>query len=919
MTQANPSFTTNTDPSQNIIDRYPQPLDAIFLPKTVAVIGAKDTIGSVGRTIMGNLIAGSFGGKIYPVNPKRDTVFGLKAYPTIADVPEQVDLAIIVTPAPTVPGIIDECVAAKVKSTIIISAGFKELGAPGLALEEQILASARHGNMPIIGPNCLGVMNPVYGLNATFAKGMALPGNLAFISQSGAMCTAVLDWSLEERIGFSAFVSIGSMADVDWGDLIDYLGGDPKTQSILIYMETIGDPRAFLSAAREIALEKPIIVIKAGRSPAAAKAAASHTGSLAGSDEVFDCALERAGVLRVNSISDLFSMASLLARQPRPKGPRLTIITNAGGPAVLATDATVLNGAELAKLAPETVEALNTFLPPAWSHSNPVDILGDASPERYMKTLQVVAEDPNTDGILMVLSPQDMTDALGTAECLRPYAHLKNKPLIASWMGGATVKKGIEMLNQAQIPTFEYPDDAARAFATMWRYSQELHSLYESPGKGSSTAEGSKQQKQVHQLLENIRKSGRTLLDEYEAKQLLALYGIPIVETLVATNVEEALKCARQLRYPLVVKLYSKTITHKSDVGGVKLNLNSEQEVAKAFEEIQSSVSRLVGPEHFQGVTVQRMVKKDEGYELILGSSIDEQFGPVLLFGTGGQLVEVFKDRALALPPLNRNLASLLMQKTKIYEALHGVRGRKSVDMPALEQLLVNFSQLIVENPWIKECDINPLLVSANEMVALDARIVLHDLDIPEEELPKLAIRPYPHAYILPWKLKNGEPVTLRPIRPEDEAQVIAFHKELSENSVRQRYFEFLSLDERVTHERLIRICFTDYDREFAIVAEVKDPVNGEPRIIGAARLSRIPGTTNAQFKMIISDAYHRMGLGTGLLQHLITIARKENITSIDGKILSENEGMIKICTKLGFRCRKTNGGTFTHAQLTLV
>lgn len=910
------NFSSHTDPSQNFIDRYPQPLDAIFLPKTIAVIGAKDNVGSVGRTIMSNLLSSHFKGKVYPVNPNRSTVFDLQAYPHISNIPDQIDLAIIVTPAATVPKIVADCVAAKVKSAIIISAGFKELGAPGLALEQEIIAIARKGNMPIIGPNCLGVMNPIYGLNATFAKGMALPGNLAFISQSGAMCTAVLDWSLEERVGFSAFVSIGSMADVDWGDLIDYLGGDPNTQSILIYMETIGNPRSFLSAAREIALEKPIIVIKGGRSPAAAKAAASHTGSLAGSDEVFDSALERAGVLRVNSIADLFSMASLLGRQPRPKGPKLAIITNAGGPAVLATDATVLNGAELAKLTPETLGALNQFLPSAWSHSNPVDILGDASPETYMKTLDIVSKDPGTDGILVILSPQDMTDALGTAESLMPYGSLKSKPLLASWMGGATVRKGIEILNQAHIPTFEYPDDAARAFSAMWRYNHELRSLYETPKKTQSSQMASQPQKEVHLLLEKIRQSGRVLLDEFEAKQVLSLYGIPIVETLIAKTAAEAVACADQLKYPLVLKLYSQTITHKSDVGGVKLNLRNENDVIQAFNDIQASVSSLVGAQHFQGVTVQRMIHRGEGYELIVGSSIDEQFGPVILFGTGGQLVEVFKDRALALPPLNANLASILIQKTKIYDALQGVRGRQSVDIHALEGLLVRFSQLIVENRWIKECDINPLLISSDEMIALDARIVLHDVDLPEEKLPELAIRPYPSEYMASCNLKNGTALTLRPIQPEDESLVAAFHKQLSEHSVRQRYFEFLSLDERIAHERLVRICFNDYDREFAIVAEVLHSPKQDSSIIGIARLSRIAGTNSAQFKVIISDAYHNLGVGTLLLKHLINIARQENMHSIDGKILSENIGMIKICHNLGFLCQVMNDGITTYAQL---
>ncbi len=906
-----------TDPSQDFMERLPQPLDAIFLPKTVAVIGAKDTPGSVGRTIMANLIAGEFGGKIYPVNPHRTEVLGLKAYPTISDLPEPIDLAVIVTPAKTVPGIMEECVKSKVKGAIIISAGFKELGAPGIELENKIIKIAKEGNMPFIGPNCLGVMNPIYGLNATFAKGMALKGNIAFLSQSGAMCTAVLDWSFQENIGFSSFVSVGSMADVGWGALIDYLGGDPQTQSILMYMETIGDPRSFLTAAREIALEKPIIVIKPGKSQAAAKAAASHTGSLAGSDEVFDAALERVGVLRVNSINELFSMASVLGRQPKPKGPNLAIVTNAGGPAVLATDATVLYGGQLAQLDPKTLKTLDEKLPPAWSHSNPVDILGDAGPDRYAQTIEALAQDKNIDGILTILSPQDVTDPDKTAEDLVPYANLKDKPILASWMGGDSVKNGVEILSKANIPVFAYPDDAAQAFGTMWKYNQNIQNLYEAPSGKELLTEfnlDSDFREQAKTLIDNARREKRTLLTEEESKRLLALYGIPVVETYVAKTPEEAQKIAEKIGFPIVLKLFSETITHKTDVGGVKLNLRTSQDVANAFKEIKESVTKAAGEKHFQGVTVQRMVKLD-GYEIILGSSVDPQFGPVLLFGTGGQLVEVFKDRALALPPLNANLAKNMMEKTKIFEALKGVRGRKPVDIEKLTDILMRFSQLIVENPWIKECDINPLLASAEEIIALDARVVLFEK---KDELPKLAIRPYPTEYILKWKLKNGEDIVLRPILPEDEERVVAFHKELSENSVRQRYFEFLTLDERTAHERLIRIIFNDYDREFGIVAELTDSKTNERKIIGFGRLSRIPGTDSAQYKITIVDAYHNLGLGTKLLEYLIDIAKKEHIKRIYAHILSENENMIKISRRLGFKVLPTEEPNILEAQLDL-
>jgi acetyltransferase len=887
-----------TDPSQNYIERYAQPLDALFLPTSIALIGAKEEKGSVAATILNNLIQAKFPGKLYPVNPKRQAVMGLPCYPAIGAVPKTVDLAIIVTPAATVPHIVAECTDAGVKSAIIISAGFKELGAPGIKLEEEILQHARRGKMPIIGPNCLGVMNPIYGLNATFAKDMALPGNLAFISQSGAMCTAVLDWSLQEKVGFSAFISIGSMADVNWGTLIDYLGRDPHTHSLLLYMETVGDARSFLSAAREVAIEKPIIVIKAGRSQEAAKAAASHTGSLAGSDEVFDAALERVGALRVNDISELFSIASVLSRQPRPQGPYLTIVTNAGGPAVLATDATSLNHAKLSALEEATIEQLNQFLPKAWSHSNPVDILGDATPETYAKTLQLVAQDKHTDGILVVLSPQDMTNPTETAKQMQPYAQLKDKPLLASWMGGASVAAGAKILAECGIPVFAFPDDAAKTFAAMWKYSQNIETLYQTPHAGPPDTGNADAYQLAHPLLEEVQKSGRTLLTEAESKKLLSFYKLPVVETLVAKSSREAVELAQRIGYPVVLKLHSESITHKTDVGGVKLNLKSAEEVLEAYQEIEKSVLKIAGKEHFNGVTVQKMINL-KGYELILGSSTDAQFGPVLLFGSGGQLVEVFKDRALAIPPLNSTLAKRLMEKTKIYEALKGVRGRPPVDLKGLEQLLINFSRLVIENRRIKECDINPLLISEEGAVILDARILLHDLSVKDEQLPKLAIRPYPDQYMQHIKLKNSTPVVLRPIRPEDEKLIVQFHHQLSEKSVRQRYFEFMSLDERVAHERLIRICFTDYDREWTSIAEIEGELGKQ--IIAAGRIYRIPGTSYAHFTMIIVDQYHGLGLGTQLLAHLLSIAKQEGISMVDARILSENEGMLKICRKLGF------------------
>ncbi|MGA9377917.1 MAG: bifunctional acetate--CoA ligase family protein/GNAT family N-acetyltransferase, partial [Phormidium sp.] len=906
-------------PAHDVLRYEHQPLDAIFAPKNVAVIGATEKVGSVGRTILWNLISSPFGGTVFPVNPKRPSVLGIKAYPSIGEVPEKVDLAVIVTPAVTVPGVISECVDAGVKGAIVISAGFKEIGPAGVELERQVLEQARRGRMRIIGPNCLGVMNPVSGLNATFASKMALPGNVGFISQSGALCTGILDWSFQENVGFSAFVSIGSMLDVGWGDLIYYLGDDPHTQSIVIYMESIGDARSFLSAAREVALSKPIIVIKVGQTEAAAKAAASHTGSLTGSDEVLNAAFRRSGVLRVNTIDDLFNMAEVLAKQPRPKGNRLTILTNAGGPGVLATDALITGGGQLAELSSETVEKLKPILPASASTHNPIDILGDADPERYSKSLEIALKDPNSDGMLIVLTPQAMTDPTKTAEDvveqLKATA-VPGKPILASWMGGKEVAEGEAILNRNRIYTFPYPDTAAHVFNLMWRYSYNLRGLYETPilpdnceGQGCDMpTAGLRQRTKAQTIINTVRETGRTILTEYESKQLLASYNIPTVPTEIATTEAEAVNLAEKIGYPVVLKLYSETITHKTDVGGVRLLLKDAETVRRAYRGIQSAVAEKVGAEHFLGVTVQPMLNL-EGYEIIIGSSVDPQFGPVLLFGTGGQLVEVFKDRALALPPLNSTLARRMMEQTKIYTALKGVRGRPPVDLAKLEQLLVQFSLLVVEQPWIKEIDINPLLASPDRLIALDARVVLHEeREISEDKLPKPAIRPYPSQYVAPWTMKDGTPVTIRPIRPEDEPLVVDYHKMVSEESVYLRYAHLVKLSQRTTHERLSRICFIDYDRQMALVAEYTNPETGQPQIIGIGRLSKLHGTDEAEFSMLIADQYQRRGLGTEFLRQLLQIARDENLSRVTADILTDNMAMQRISEKLGFRAERILG-----------
>jgi acetyltransferase len=887
------------DPSYDLLhQRGRHPLDAIFNPRSVAVVGASERQGSVGRTILWNLISNPFGGTVYPINPKRPNVLGIKAWPSLRALPEPVDLAVLVTPSTTVPDLMRECAELGVKGVIIISAGFKEVGPEGVKLEQEVLQIARQAGIRIIGPNCLGVMRPPTGLNATFAGDMARPGNVAFISQSGALLTAILDWSMREAVGFSAFVSMGSMLDVGWGDLIDYLGDDPRTRSILIYMESIGDARGFLSAAREVALRKPIIVIKAGRTAQAAAAAASHTGTLTGSDEVLSAAFRRTGVLRVDSIADLFYMAEVLARQPRPDGRRLTILTNAGGPGVLATDALVMGGGELAKLSDKTLTELNGFLPAAWSHGNPVDILGDADPERYAKALEVAGADENSDGLLVILTPQDMTEPTQTADRLKPYVKM-GKPVIASWMGGSEVAAGERILNDVGIPTFGYPDTAARIFNYMWRYTYNLAGLYETP----SLTEEPARREEAEALIREAREAGRLILTEHESKRLLATYGIPVVETRLATSVDEAVREAESLGYPVVLKLHSRRITHKTDVGGVKLNLGTAEKVREAFEEIRGKLEELGQADAFDGVTVQPMVKLD-GYELIVGSSLDAQFGPVLLFGAGGVLVEVFKDRALGLPPLNTTLARRMMEQTRIHEALRGVRGRKPVDLGALEKLLVHFSQLVVEQRFIKEVDINPLLASAERLVALDARVVLHGPEVTEAELPRLAILPYPTKYVERCRMKDGEPVVIRPIRPEDEPRMVDFHKTLSEQSVFLRYAGMMKLDQRVAHERLARICFNDYGREMALVVERAN--GGE--IIGVGRLTKLPGTEDAEFALLISDAVQRQGLGTEVLKRLVEVGMDWGLRHIVADILRGNGAMQHVCRQLGFTIHQGEG-----------
>ena len=876
------------------------PLRPIFAPKAVAVIGASERPGAIGRAVVQNLVDCPFGGAVYPVNPRYTTVLGLPAYPDIEHVPGPVDVAVIATPARTVPDIVAQCTRAGVRGAVILSAGFRETGDVGLELEARILAEARRTGMHVLGPNSFGIMNPVSGLNATFAQEMVRPGSVAFISQSGALNMAVLDWSLRANVGFSAFLCAGSMTDLGWGDLIYYLGDDIRTRSIVIYMETMDNARAFLSAARRVSLRKPIIIVKGGETEAAQRAAASHTGALVASDQVFEAAFRRSGVLRVRDIESLFRMAEVLALQPRPKGPRLTIITNAGGLGILATDALLNSGAELATLSEETMAALNKVLPPHWSHSNPINVFNDADLERYAHTIEIAANNAESDGLLLVLTPQAMIDPALTAERLKTLKLPHDKPILACLMGGVALASSEAILKQMGIPSFPYPDIAARVFYYMWRYSYNLRGLYETPAP--QPEDHVPDCVRAGALIDAARARGRTALSEFESKQLLEAYGIPVVETRLAVSEEDAIREAASLGYPVVLKVHSSSLVHKSKVGGVKLHLGHETEVRAAFRTLR----RQFGADQFEGVTVQPMVKL-QGYEVIVGSAVDPQFGPVILFGAGGSLVEVFRDRAVALPPLNSILAGRLMEQTRIHRALQGHAGRRPVNLKLLQQLLVRFSRLVLDHPRIREIDINPILVGPDVMLALDAAVILHDPSVSESDLPKPVIRPYPAEYISRIEVK-GQPIVLRPIRPEDEPLMVKFHEALSDDTVYYRFLVPVPLSVRVRHESLASTCSIDYSEDMGIVAERADPLDGSPEIVAVGRLSRIHGSRTAEFAIVVCDRCQGLGLGRVVLERLLEIGRAEGHEQIIGNILPENRRMIDLCIKLGFKIYKRPG-----------
>ena len=882
-------------------------LDKIFNPKTVAIVGASDVEGSVGYAIVKNLTQQGYKGKVYFVNIRKPEILGVKTYPTVIEIPEAVDLAMIATPAKTVPDVMEECGRAGVKGAIIVSAGFKEIGPEGKALGQRVLEKAKRYGIRVIGPNCIGVMRPRINLNATFVNKVPKPGKVAFLSQSGALGSAILDWAISENIGFSNFVSVGSMIDVDFGDLIDYFGTDPQTKSILMYAEGITEARKFMSAARHFARTKPIIVVKSGKFSESAKAAASHTGSLSGEDAIYDAAFKRAGVVRVDEIADLFNAAEVLGTQPLPRGPNLAIITNAGGPGVMATDALIDKGGKLAKLSDKTLNILNSALPPFWSKGNPIDVLGDAQPERYKVAIEACLNDANVDGIVIIFTQQGVVEGTAVAKGIVQVIgdrHFHDKTILTSFMGNGAAQEANRIFNENNIPTYTTPEQAIKTYMTMHQYQRNVELIYETPEELPVDAAPPK--RPINVIFRGAALENREILTEDEAKRILKYYEFPVVETAVANNVDEAIAYARKMGFPVVLKILSPQIVHKSDAGGVILNVHSEADVREAFSTLIQRANDYNPEAQIIGVTVQPMIDR-KGYELIIGGKTDPVFGPVILFGMGGVGVELFKDYSIGLPPLNTTLIRRMMEETKIYQLLKGYRKSVPVNLKVLDETLLLFSQLLTDFPQIKEIDINPLLINDKEACILDARIAIDKERVFKKFEPHehMVISPYPKKYELIWTLENGDEVLLRPIKPEDEPRWLEMMQSFSEESIRYRFFGMLK---DTPHEIRVRYCNIDYDREIAIVAESTE--NGKKKLLGVTRLSIDPEGKGGEMAFIVGDKWQGLGLGTKLVDYALEIAKEMGVENIYSIMLPDNYRALSLTKKMGFNLEYLSDGT---------
>ncbi|MDX1914466.1 MAG: bifunctional acetate--CoA ligase family protein/GNAT family N-acetyltransferase [Methylophilus sp.] len=873
----------------------PHYLTPLFSPKSVAIFGASNDAHAVGGIVFKNMLESGYHGALYPINPKHHEVLGYKAFNAISDIGNEVELAIITTPAATVPQIIEECGKHNVKVAVIISAGFGEAGAEGMALQRSVLENARLHHIRLVGPNCLGVMRPDIGLNATFNNGGANTGDLAFISQSGALCTAILDWAKSNNVGFSSVVSMGSSIDIDFGEILDYLVTDPKTKSILLYIEGIRNVRSFMSAIRAAAQIKPVILVKVGRHEVASKAAMSHTASLVGSDDSFDAAVRRVGVVRVHSVTQLFSVAKALSCGFHPTGNRLAVVTNGGGPGILATDYAADLGLSMAMLSDNTIEKLNEALPNTWSHSNPVDIIGDAQADRYHHAVTACMEDTNVDGVLTILTPQAMTRPLEVSQTILAISQQHKKPLLSCWMGGKQVEEARALFESHHQPNFRTPEPAVEVFAFLSAYYRNQKLLMQVPESISHHLEPDVESARM--IIEGALQDKRKILDEMESKALLSCFHIPVARTMIARTANEALLIAVELGFPIAMKIHSPDITHKTDAGGVMLNIDSAQVVRNAYHQIIDNVKRYRPNVKIDGVAIEAMVVKPNGRELMIGVTSDPVFGPVITFGAGGTMVEVMGDRSVTLPPLNTFLVKDLIQSTHIAKMLGQFRHMPAINMEALESVLLRVSEMVCELPMLAEMDINPLIVDENCALAADARVVVAYKAPTADRYAHMAICPYPTYMVSNWQLADGTNITIRPIRPEDAKLVQDFVKNLSEES---RYFRFMNSIQELSHEMLVRFTQIDYSREAALIAVTGDQFDQEVEL-GVARYSTNPDGESCEFALVIADSMSGKGLANKLMTALMEVAREKGFKSIQGEVLSNNSHMLKLMKHLNF------------------
>jgi acetyltransferase len=871
-------------------------LNPLFAPKSVAVFGASDRPDSVGQIVFQNMLQGGFKGALYPINSKHTEIQGQRAYPSIAAIGEPVELVVIATPPKTVPGIIEECGLHGVKAAVIITAGFGETGREGAALERQLLETARRYNIRLIGPNCLGIMRPSIGLNATFNKGAANVGNIALISQSGALCTAILDWANRNDVGFSSVVSMGSSTDVDFGEILDFLVSDFNTHSILMYIEGVRNARSFMSALRAAARIKPVILVKVGRRPAGSKAAMSHTASLVGADDVFDAAFSRVGVVRVQTVTQLFTAARALSFGFRPVGNRLAIVTNGGGPGVMAADRADDLGVGMAVLSDETIEELNQHLPSNWSRGNPVDIIGDAQADRYYHAVKACLDDKNVDGVLAILTPQAMTKPLESAQVMIDLAKTnnQNKPLLTCWMGETQVAESRDAFTKAHLPHFRTPEPAVEVFSHLSAYYRNQKMLVQMPGPLSHHIEPDVESARL--IIEGAMQEHRKVLTEMESKALLASFHIPVARTMVAHSPAEALLIGQQLGFPVAMKVNSPDITHKSDAGGVVLNLNNAHEIRAAYQHIVDNVHHNRPNAKMEGISIEPMIVKPNGRELMIGVTSDPVFGPVITFGAGGTTVEIMGDRAVALPPLNSFLVKDMIQRTHISKMLGHFRNMAPANVEALEDVLLRVSEMVCELPLLKEMDINPLILDENGALAADARVVVEYRQPSTDRYAHMAIYPYPTHLVSQWQMADGTDVVIRPIRPEDADLEKQFVHELSEES---KYFRFMNSVQELTETMLVRFTQIDYSRELALVAVTE--TQGREVELGVARYAINPDGSTCEFALVIADNVAGKGLGQKLMVSLMEAARSKGLSVIEGEVLNNNHRMLKLMTRLGF------------------